>query len=31
MQESMTIKEGKEVIKMKQFTFMADYKGGISQ
>ena len=28
MQETMTIKEVEEVIKMKLFTFIADYKGG---
>lgn len=30
MQETMTIKEVEEVIKMKLFTFIADYKGGLS-
>lgn len=28
MQETMTIKEVEEVIKMKLFTFIADYKVG---
>lgn len=28
MQETMNIKEEEEVIKMKLFTFIADYKGG---
>ena len=28
MQETMTIKGVEEVIKMKLFTFIADYKGG---
>ena len=28
MQETMTIKEVEEVIKMKLFTFISDYKGG---